>query len=79
MDSPTVDEDSYYLLKMIGAPEWLKMLHVNPTQNDKTPVLSRLPEDVYQSLLSVYYNDYEIFGYKRREWSSLKNKAGTSV
>jgi hypothetical protein len=81
MDSPTVSEDSYYLLKMIGAPEWLKMLHRNPTQNDKTSILSQLPEDVYQSLLSVYYNDYEIFGYKRRDWKSLNNsaKAGTSV
>ena len=72
MDSPTVAEDAQYLLSMIKAPEWLHMLHSNPTQKDKSPILSQLPEDVYQHLLSVYYNDYEIFGHKRREWSSFK-------
>ena len=72
MDSPTVAEDAQYLLSMIKAPEWLQMLHKNPTQKDKSPILSQLPEDVYQRLLSVYYNDYEIFGQKKREWSSFK-------
>ena len=72
MDSPDVAADAQYLLNIIGAPEWLQMLHSNPTQKDKSPILSQLPEDVYQRLLSVYYNDYEIFGHKRREWSSFK-------
>ena len=72
MESSTVDRDSRYLLMIIGAPHWLKMPHVNPTKKDKTPYLSQLPEASYNSLLSVYYNDYEIFGYEKPERSRMK-------
>ena len=64
MESSTVNEDIHYILAMIGA-DWLKMPHVNPTTKDKSPYLSLLSESMYNRLLSVYYNDYEIFGFKR--------------
>ena len=72
MESSTVDRDSRYLLKMIGAPHWLKMPHFNPTTKDKTPYLSQLSEPLFNSLVSVYYNDYEIFGYEKPELSRIK-------
>ena len=72
MESSTVDVDSRYLLMILGAPHWLKMPHVNPTTKDKTTHLLQLSEQLYNHLVSVYYNDYEIFGFRKPERSSMK-------
>ncbi|XP_062506054.1 carbohydrate sulfotransferase 14-like [Corticium candelabrum] len=72
MESSTVNRDSRYLLMILGAPHWLKMPHVNPTTKDKTPYLTQLSEPLHNRLVSVYYNDYEIFGFKKPEHSSMK-------
>ncbi|XP_062505744.1 carbohydrate sulfotransferase 14-like isoform X2 [Corticium candelabrum] len=72
MESSTVNRDSRYLLMILGAPHWLKMPHVNPTTKDKTPYLSQLSEPLYNRLVSVYYNDYEIFGFKKPERSRMR-------
>ena len=73
MESPTVNDDIRYILTTIGAPRWLEMPHVNPTRRDKNPYLSQLSETMFNSLLSVYYNDYEIFGFTRPQWSRLQH------
>ncbi|XP_062505901.1 carbohydrate sulfotransferase 8-like [Corticium candelabrum] len=73
MDSSTVNRDSRYLLMILRAPHWLEMPHVNPTTKDKTPYLSQLSEPLYNRLMSVYYNDYEIFGFIKPERGSIRS------